>query len=136
MVKNNSSLGKRIGGGMIDVIVLSIFFVFYGYFFGQVNNYNIRVEGFSALVFFVLGFSYFIVLEKVAGKTVGKYLLGMRVVDEDGNNISWGKSLGRNLLRFVDGFFFYLVGIIVIAVSDENQRVGDLASLTYVIDEK
>lgn len=39
---------------------------------------------------------------------------------------------GRNLLRVVDGPFFYVVGLIVM-LATRTQRVGDLAAETIAI---
>lgn len=42
-------------------------------------------------------FAYFILLEAYVGWTIGKKILGMRVVDGTGNKIGLSKSLVRNL---------------------------------------
>jgi uncharacterized RDD family membrane protein YckC len=60
--------------------------------------------------------------------------MGIRVATEAGEPISWGKSAGRNLLRFVDSLpAFYIVGLFVMSRSDTLQRVGDRAAGTIVI---
>lgn len=81
----------------------------------------------------VLGFGYYIVLEGLVGRTLGKMALGIRVVSQDGGRASWGAVVVRNLLRIVDGFFFYLVGLIVMLSTARKQRVGDLAARTMVV---
>jgi uncharacterized RDD family membrane protein YckC len=44
------------------------------------------------------------------------------------------QAVVRNLLRVVDGLpFLYLVGIITIAASKRDQRVGDMAAGTIVV---
>lgn len=82
---------------------------------------------FSALVL------YFVILEAVAGQTLGKKLVGIRVVRVDGSPIGFTESFIRNLLRIVDGLFGYLVGAIFIWTSDKQQRLGDRAAGTIVI---
>jgi uncharacterized RDD family membrane protein YckC len=47
--------------------------------------------------------------------------------------MDWQASIIRNLLRIVDGFFFYLVGAIVVWVSKGRQRLGDMAAHTLVV---
>lgn len=46
---------------------------------------------------------------------------------------SWGAVVVHNLLRIVDGIFFYLVGLIVMLATQRKQRVGDLAAKTVVV---
>jgi uncharacterized RDD family membrane protein YckC len=73
-------------------------------------------------------------LEGTYGATPGKWLLGIRVVSMDTlKPCGFGRALLRNLLRFVDGFFNYLVGILIVAYTENQQRVGDLAARTIVI---
>ncbi len=49
------------------------------------------------IVFLFMIFAYFILLEAYVGWTIGKKILGMRVVDGTGNKIGLSKSLVRNL---------------------------------------
>ncbi len=81
----------------------------------------------------VLAFIYFIVLEATMGATLGKRLLGLRVVKEDGSAIGWGGSIIRNLLRIIDGLFIYLVGAIIVWNTQRRQRLGDILAHTVVV---
>jgi hypothetical protein len=76
-----------------------------------------------------------VLFECVAGGTLGKLAVGIRVTDEQGNKPSFVKSLVRNILRIVDGFPYVipnLVGFIVASTSDKKQRLGDKAAHTIV----
>lgn len=135
-----AGIWKRILGGLIDVIVLGLVGAGIIYFFGtagvtEEGVYSANVEGWPAAAMFVIWFVYYVGLEAVTGKTVGKYALKMKVVNAEGGKISWGKSIVRNLMRAIDGFFGYLVGFIAILASKENQRLGDMAAKTYVVKE-
>jgi len=82
----------------------------------------------------LVAFSY---LEGRFGKTPGKWLLGIRVLGTDLQPCGFGRALLRNLLTFVDGFFNFLVGALLVALTEKWQRLGDLAARTIVVvDEK
>jgi uncharacterized RDD family membrane protein YckC len=82
----------------------------------------------------LVGYSYW---EGLAGKTPGKWLLGIRVLGTDLRPCGFGRALLRNLLTFVDGFFNFLVGVLLVALTDNWQRLGDLVARTIVVvDEK
>src|SRR5258708_3544495 len=81
----------------------------------------------------ILALAYFIILEATQGATVGKMAVGLRVVKIDGSPISWSESVIRNLLRIIDGIFFYLVGAIFVWTSPRKQRLGDRPANTVVI---
>jgi uncharacterized RDD family membrane protein YckC len=85
-------------------------------------------------VFLFIIFAYLIVMEAYIGWTVGKRLLGMKVVDSKGHHIGLWKSIIRNLLRMVDGLpAFNILGVILIISSEKGQRFGDRAGKTCVV---
>ena len=87
------------------------------------------------LAYFIISISYGIVLEWFwRGQTLGKRLLRLRVVDEQGLRLQFSQIVIRNLLRFVDMLpMFYLVGGIACLTSSRAQRLGDFAANTVVI---
>ncbi|HHP7236475.1 MAG TPA: RDD family protein [Desulfobacterales bacterium] len=74
------------------------------------------------------------VLEGEKGITSGKWVAGIRVLGTDLRPCGVGRALVCNLLKMVDGFFNFMVGIMVAALSENWQRVGDMAARTVVID--
>ena len=98
----------------------------------------------AAMIFilFLLFAGYFIFFEWLwDGQTPGKRLLKLRVIREDGRPITLWEAIARNLLRVFDatpGFLLpiYSVGLIVIFLSNRDQRVGDIFAGTVVIRER
>jgi len=91
------------------------------------------LDGLPALLYFIVVLAYYIVPEVQMGKTLGKMVMGLKVVAENGS-YSWGKAFIRNILRIVDGLpVLYLVGVICIAVTKKHQRIGDMAAGTLVV---
>ena len=67
------------------------------------------------------------------GQTVGKKLLGLRVIDVQGLRLQPQQIVLRNLLRAIDQFpLFYLVGGLTVLLNRRFQRVGDWAANTVV----
>ncbi|HEX8052443.1 MAG TPA: RDD family protein, partial [Thermoleophilaceae bacterium] len=130
-------VGKRIGAGIIDFFLMVVLFFIVGIALGEGEsgdgNASVTLEGGSALVYFALLLGYYIVTEAVWNATLGKRALGLVVRSADGSKPSTGQIVGRNLLRIVDGFFFYLVGLITIVATKRKQRLGDLAAGTIVV---
>ena len=68
------------------------------------------------------------------GQTLGKRLLGLRVIDADGRRVTLPQIVVRNLLRPVDMLpAFYLLGGVTAWLQQHHQRLGDLAARTLVI---
>jgi uncharacterized RDD family membrane protein YckC len=60
--------------------------------------------------------------------------VGLRVVKKEGAApLDWQASTVRNVLRLIDGLFFYLVGAIFIWTSKDRQRLGDRLANTVVV---
>ena len=88
-------------------------------------------------VFFVQ-FGYDVLFEVLAsGRTPGKRWTGLRVVKKGGTPVGFLASALRNILRIVDSLpGFYLVGILSVMFTANNQRLGDLAAGTIVVRER
>jgi uncharacterized RDD family membrane protein YckC len=70
------------------------------------------------------------------GQTPGKRLLHLRVIKADGTPVSLIDVLLRNLSRPIDTFGpMGLIGLLMIFVSRDAQRLGDLMARTLVIHE-
>jgi uncharacterized RDD family membrane protein YckC len=132
-VMNIASLGIRIAAGLIDLIIVGVFFYVIAALTGGTTSTGFEMSGAPAIVSMVIGLGYYIVMEAVMGATLGKMACGLRVVRTDGAAISWSESAIRNVLRLIDGFLIYLVAVILIATSEKKQRLGDRAADTLVV---
>ncbi len=93
----------------------------------------------GVLLYFVISMVYCIVLEwRWNGQTVGKRLLGLRVIDEQGLRLQLAQVVVRNVMRLIDSPppLLYLIGGIAAAVSRHQQRLGDMAANTVVVREQ
>ncbi len=93
------------------------------------------VRGLTALGYFVISIGYGITAEWIfRGQTIGKRLLQLRVMDQQGLRLRLSQIVMRNLLRVVDGLpVLYLVGGASCLLTQRMQRLGDLAANTIVV---
>jgi uncharacterized RDD family membrane protein YckC len=96
-------------------------------------NAGVDLGGKAAWLLLALGVAYYVVCEAATGATLGKRMVGIHVVGEDGERLTFEASLVRNLVRLVDCLFFYLVGGIFALTSPHGQRLGDRAAHTLVV---
>jgi len=81
----------------------------------------------------VLGsFAYFVICESVRGSTLGKLVLSMQVVQEDGSHCRLKSALIRELGYFVDALFFGIIGYFAMKDDPKHQRYGDQGADTIV----
>jgi uncharacterized RDD family membrane protein YckC len=132
--------GRRILATVVDTIVLGVLFAVLaallsgGGSVGPSSGRLFSIGVFPSLGFFLLAMVYYIVLEGYTGQTLGKKLLGIKVVREDTGAVPGvGAATIRSVLRLVDGLFGYLVAFIAVLASRKNQRLGDMAARTLVV---
>jgi uncharacterized RDD family membrane protein YckC len=99
---------------------------------GHVNA-GVDVAGKGAWSFLLVALAYYALSESLTGTTLGKRMVKIRVVGEDGEHLGLGAAVVRNLLRPVDALFFYLVGALFAFTSPLGQRLGDRVAHTVVV---
>ena len=87
------------------------------------------------LLHFLIMVGYGIILEWLwRGQTLGKRLLRLRVISEDGLHLRFEQVVIRNLLRFLDFMpACYMVGGTICLLTARFQRAGDFAAGTVVV---
>jgi uncharacterized RDD family membrane protein YckC len=95
-------------------------------------------EAIVIFLFFLLNWGYFTLFEAFwNGRTPGKRVARIRVIQRSGRAIGLFESMARNLIRYVDQLpFFYAVGVITMFVTKQHQRLGDLAAGTLVVRDR
>jgi uncharacterized RDD family membrane protein YckC len=138
-----AKLGDRFNAFVLDTIVLfGLFAVADAWIFMRWSSFEnaelsltaaslLAVLMTNAAIFFI----YTCVLEASCGATVGKVIVGIRVV-RTGRRGALSAAAIRNLLRFVDAAGFYVIGAIVAGCSPWRQRLGDLSAGTMVVEQQ
>jgi uncharacterized protein len=135
---------RRVWAGVIDLTLWITLFIPAAMLLGTSattgqgasKSTHLSLTGVPALIFTLVELAYFVVLEWQFGGTVGKLLLGVRVVDERGRPIGLKQSVIRNVLRVVDAFPYvvpYIIGLLLVAGDQRKRRLGDRAANTLVV---
>lgn len=88
------------------------------------------------LVFFLVGLP--ILVETLSrGRSLGKLVLGLRVVRSDGGPVRFRHSLVRGLVGFFEIIFFTGVPAVIASLVDaQGRRLGDIFSGSLVVRER
>ncbi len=131
-----ASLRARMGAFLLDMLLVA---VTYFLFFILINSIVERMSNWWEIFFVIFGFvvyfGYHILSEVVYnGQTIGKRALGCKVVRLDGKEPRWSDVVLRAMLQMVDVFGTSgIIGIFLIKTTPRQQRFGDLAANTAVI---
>jgi uncharacterized RDD family membrane protein YckC len=141
-----AGIGSRFIALLVDYLIwgagLLVLFLLFSLFlpglkaFSKLSAQWATAIGF--LILFVLQWGYFTLFEAFwNGRTPGKRVARIRVIQRSGRAIGLFESMARNLVRYVDQIpFFYAVGVIAIFVTRQHQRLGDLAAGTLVVRDR
>lgn len=132
-----AGLGNRVFAFAIDLLAMASLMTAVALVFGIALAENRELtETLLPLLMFVIFFCFQFFQEWLwNGKTLGKHVLGIRVVRRNGQPIGFWEAFGRNLLRVVD---VYLIGIGLVSmlISARETRFGDFLAGTLVIREQ
>jgi hypothetical protein len=95
------------------------------------------IAGWTAFVWLLLvGYNIYFEVRHT-GRTLGKMLAGIRVIREGGGPVDFRSACIRNLLALADFLpILYMLGSLLVLLSQRGQRLGDLAAGTIVIRER
>ncbi|MEZ4775370.1 MAG: RDD family protein [Bacteroidia bacterium] len=112
-----ASAGQRIGAYLIDAILMGVVAV-------------IPILGFFIVIAYGLTRDSLPFLD---GQSVGKKVLKLRAVTEDGQSLSgnWGPGIIRNIVLMIP--FFPIVELVVLLTGKDGKRLGDQWAKTKVI---
>ncbi len=150
-----ADFGKRVLAWLIDVVVICTYYYIVQNFILKPIGVNARESTVAYLLILILPVMAYQLCFEIFfnGQTPGKKAVGIKIIDIEGKEPSWGQYIIRwilglgnyviysmplliiiNPLFIILLMFFYIPDVIVIAVSRKLQRIGDLAAGTVLID--
>ena len=124
----------RLLAMIIDGIILGIISkILFGDTVVQTTNGSITMQFNNAYTLVPL--IYTLACWMLFSATPGKYLLGLRIVDEEGNKLSPAKAIIR-YLGYIVSSIILCIGYLMIGFSSKKQGLHDLIAKTYVVHKK
>ena len=128
-----ASLGERIIAQIIDSFLIICYLVGVSLLIAKFSSFHSSNDFFFLIAVYLPALFYHFRMELFNhGQSVGKMVMRIRVVKKDGTTPGIGDFFMRWLLQLVD-LGFSGVGALVILISKNSQRLGDLAAGTMVI---
>lgn len=134
---------QRFSGWMID-LVIQITYIIIAYRLLETYSSGVTQHKSDMRTAYDLSSLYIIITVPVLlyhilsemllnGQSIGKKLLGIKVISESGSRPSFYQFLLRWLIRPFEISFFLFPAFLSMLISKKNQRLGDLAAGTLVI---
>lgn len=141
IVYESAGFWMRFWAYLIDIIIL---FAINGLllsplgFLNEGSPIDVGFWTMSGVLATTIYYIYFILMTKLAKQTVGKMILGLKVISEKDSKPSWLDILFRELIgRFFHNAFFILKLLyLIVAFTEKKQGLHDFIGQTRVIHEK
>lgn len=151
-----ASFSKRLLAWIIDLVMICIYYYIMLRFIYPVAGMSEGVKTAAGLFMIIIPvLLYQLVFELFFnGQTIGKMAAGIKVIDKEGNEPSWGQYIIRWMLCLGNLFIYivpyvlmqsvllllvflilYLPDFLSVVISAKSQRLGDFAAGTVVIDK-
>ncbi|SDY72438.1 RDD family protein [Tindallia californiensis] len=128
-------MGDRLMAYVLDIIVVNGISVILGAISGGMV-WQIPFFAMRLMTIGVVGAVYFSLFTKLWGQTLGKMVVGIRVIQKNGDLLDWKTVLLREVAgRTVSQLFGVHLGYLWAAISKKNQGWHDLLVDTYVVVE-
>lgn len=124
----------RLAAYMVDSIVLVAILWIVGFVLGATSRPEDPAQApLLALAYIFMIYLYYGLFESSFYQaTLGKMLVGLRVVDDKGGRISFGRASARFFSKFLSGMIFN-VGYLMAGWTKDKQALHDIIAKTYVI---
>ncbi len=132
---------------LIDILIIKIVAIILGYVTDELltyalevtktlsrENVNLVVGGVIYFIFVSLPFFYFTISTWKYGKTMGKHLIGIKVIDRNGKIPDLSTSLKREVFGKILSGLLLGIGFLIVIFDKEKQALHDKIASTYVVN--
>lgn len=141
-----AGIGSRFIALLVDYLIwipgILLLGKIFSFFMPGISAFSKLSEQWAVAVYlfliFLFNWGYFTLFEAFwNGRTPGKRVAGIRVIQRSGRAIGLVESMARNFIRYIDQIpLFYAVGAITMFATRDHQRLGDLAAGTLVVRDR
>lgn len=124
----------RVVASIIDAIVTFIVAIVTAFVFGCVIGViGGNAEFVGQLIGICASWMYCALMEaSEVQATLGKLVIGAKVVDANGDRLTFGKATGRHFAKYLSTLIL-LIGYIMVAFDERKRGLHDMIAGTYVI---
>ncbi len=120
----------RVAAALIDAFIFGLVsgvLVFVYSLFSSANT-----EVLLNITYLIVWILYFPFMESRGGATFGKKLVGIRVLNANGEALSFGRSLARSFSKFISATIF-MIGFIMVGFTEKKQGLHDIIAGCVVV---
>ncbi|WP_035098099.1 RDD family protein [Anoxybacteroides tepidamans] len=133
MISNPAGFWRRLAAHLLDSIIIGIPLAIISYVAtGSIEN-NVITSILSVIYSIAVPIYW-------SGYTIGKRIMGVRIVKVNGEKLGFGAMLLRTIVAYIIYFITFgiafIISAIMVAVRSDKRAIHDFIAGTYVTTEK
>ena len=120
----------RFAAALLDGIALQVVFLVLSLI---TDSSPLKPSLGMSILQYAISWSYYVILTVLLGQTLGKMILGIHVVRNDGLPNTWGSILLREIIGKIVSAIILLIGYIMAGFDSEKRALHDRMARTRVI---
>ena len=127
-----AGFGLRFGAILLDGLIIGLPLKIFGNIFSAIGD---EADSVYTLITIVIYWLYFAIMESSKNQaTLGKKILKIKVVDMNGNKVSFARATGRHFGKILSSFIL-LIGFFMAGFTEKKQTLHDIMAQCLVIKE-
>ncbi len=127
---------KRVAATLIDFIIFIVVGSLLGLLLGIIGLNLAIVEALLNILSFIGGWLYYALMESSSKQaTIGKIVLGIKVTDLNGHQISFARATGRYFGMILSGLILG-IGYLMVAFTEKKQGLHDIMAKCLVVNNE
>src|SRR5687767_12119244 len=131
---------KRFAAFILDYVIVVVLAMMAGAVIGLIYGVGAgaptddAASGLGGIAAFLVWWLYYALMESSGTQaTLGKMALGIKVVDQQGNAVSFGRATGRHLAKFLSGMIL-MIGYLMAGFTSRKQALHDIIAGCLVVN--
>jgi uncharacterized RDD family membrane protein YckC len=133
MITKPAGFWKRALASLLDAVIIGLPLAIISYFITGHWNGDIFTSLLNSL--------YFVIVPVIwSGYTIGKRIVGIRIVKVNGEKLGFGamllRSVAASIIYVITLGIAFIASVIMVAVREDKRAIHDFIAGTYVTTEK
>lgn len=120
----------RVAASLIDAFILGLVSGVLVFVYSAFSSANTEIL--LNITYLIVWILYFPFMESRGGATFGKKLVGIKVLNANGETLSFGRSLARSFSKFISATVF-MIGFIMVGFTEKKQGLHDIIAGCVVV---
>ena len=126
----------RIGAFMLDLLLIMILLLFVTLLANIFISYQTIIEKIATLLFSVIWIGNFLVLPSIKGQTIGKWLVGIRIISSNQSRAKVSQIAIRHLFGYFIATLPFALGLLWVIWDPKQQGWHDKLAKTLVVRKR